>query len=235
MGSVTVTGKRELALGHGERAFLSAHLTKLVAWDSRALVRLQTKGAFLGVFAAPPMEVVTFIGLPMAGGDATEGLDRIVSAGRLRDCLGSIESPTQASNGVKSMGLPDEAGPDAILAALPPAGPWNPSGRATAAELMPAIEGATSEFRVLANSVPEGPNRQVGIETLAAGIWNRPSWSALPMRVLHTARLLGMLSHPSAQVASGTCLGWKRLVTPSGQVFCPIDGQPGRIPLSVIR
>jgi len=51
------------------------------------------------------------------------------------------------------------------------------------------------------------------------------------MRALHAARLLGFLTHPGARIETATVSGWKRLVTPAGQVFVRSTAGPARLSL----
>ena len=61
--------------------------------------------------------------------------------------------------------------------------------------------------------------------------WDKPGWGGLPMRALHAARLLGFLTHPGARIETATVSGWKRLVTPAGQVFVRNTAGPVRLSL----
>jgi hypothetical protein len=51
------------------------------------------------------------------------------------------------------------------------------------------------------------------------------------MRALHAARLLGFLTHPGARVETALVPGWKRLVTPGGQIFVRNSAGPVRLSL----
>ena len=55
------------------------------------------------------------------------------------------------------------------------------------------------------------------------------------MRVLHTARLLGMLGSDSARIAASTRTGWKRLTTIRGQIYVRVPGALDRPSLTVVR
>jgi hypothetical protein len=72
-------------------------------------------------------------------------------------------------------------------------------------------------------------------DALAAEIWDEPSFGGLPLRVLHAARLLGLLAEDSSRVAAATRTGWKRLTTVRGQVFVRVPGVLDRPLLSVVR
>ncbi len=68
-------------------------------------------------------------------------------------------------------------------------------------------------------------------ELVAEATWDAPGWGGLPMRALHAARLLGFLTHPGARIETATISGWKRLVTPGGQVFVRSSVGPVRLSL----
>jgi len=70
-------------------------------------------------------------------------------------------------------------------------------------------------------------------QLVAESTWDAAGWGGLPMRALHAARQLGFLSHPGAHIETGTTNGWKRLVTPAGQVF--VRSSAGPVRLSVVR
>src|SRR5664279_4963626 len=82
-----------------ERRGLRHYLTRLLALDARASVRLQAEGPVLGVWGGPPLDVVTL--RPVALSAALE-LDVTVSAQRLLDRLEEVASD--------SVSLPDPVG-----------------------------------------------------------------------------------------------------------------------------
>jgi hypothetical protein len=49
--------------------------------------------------------------------------------------------------------------------------------------------------------------------------WNENLWGGIPFGALNVAAAIGMLAFPGARINAATCQGWKRFVTPSGQVF----------------
>jgi hypothetical protein len=55
------------------------------------------------------------------------------------------------------------------------------------------------------------------------------------MRVLHTARMLGMLTADSSRIAATTRTGWKRLTTVRGQIYVRVPGALDRTTLTVVR
>ena len=208
-----------LTLGKDEATYLAAFLARVTGWDDRAAVRIQARRGVLGVFAPSPLDVLVFVALPLAS-DAGEPVDSTVSAGRLRDVIGDVSRLTSRND----VTLPDPVTGSASLAVLPPVGPWAPGEKGLAGDLVPRVEDAVSAFRA---SVPSGGSFHADL--VAEATWDAPGWGGLPMRALHAARLMGFLAHPGARVESGTTPGWKRFVSPAGQVFVRTTTSPVRL------
>jgi len=200
----------DLSLRFDEAAYLAAHLRRLTGWDPRAAVRVQVAGRSLGVFGAPPIGCLSFIAVPLAEPLPESGLDRVVSAGRLRDVLGEV-TPARWGE-VRSFPVPDEIAPVAELAVLPPQGPWTPAERGIAGDVKPRV-----------------------VESLGSSVSqvSSPGWGGVPMGALQVALGLGLLPHDGLKVETGTCEGWKRFVTPGGQVFVRTSSLPPKLTLAV--
>lgn len=212
-----------LRLARDEAAYLAAFLGRVVGWDERAAVRVQARGRVVGVYAPSPLDVLAFVALPLAADLDDEGLDETVSAGRLRDIVGDVSRLPEASD----VRLPDAVTGSASLAVLPPRGPWLQGERGIAGDVTPLVDDAVSEFR---RTVPR--TGSLNAELVAEAAWDAPGWGGLPMRALHAARLLGFLNHPGAKIETATISGWKRLVTPAGQIF--VRNVAGPVKLSLV-
>jgi len=210
-----------IRLGKDESLHLAAFLGRIVGWDERAAVRMQARGGVVGVYAPCPLDVVVFVALPL-GAPVDEPIDTTVSAGRLRDVIGDVARLAPESD----VTLPDPVTGSASLAVLPPAAPWSPGERGMAGDVTPRIDAAVAAFRA---SVPASGSFHA--ELVAEATWDAPGWGGLPMRALHAARLLGFLTHPGARIETATVSGWKRLVTPAGQVFVRSAAGPARLRL----
>jgi hypothetical protein len=210
-----------LDLARDEAAYLAAYLGRIVSWDERSAVRVQAKGGVVGVYAPSPLDVLAFVALPLAS-TIDPPLDTTVSAGRLRDIIGDVAR----LGGSTTLPLPDPVTGSAALAVLPPSSPWSPGERGMAGDITPRVDAAVAEFRA---TVPRSGS--LNAELVAEAAWDRPGWGGVPMRALHAARLLGFLTHPGARVETGTLPGWKRLVTPAGQVFVRSNAGPVRLSL----
>ena len=83
-------GDRRACLSREGRGGVSRGLPRPGHRLGRALgVRVQVRGAVLGVYAPSPLDVLAFVALPLVAA-ADESIDRTVSAGRLRDILGDV-------------------------------------------------------------------------------------------------------------------------------------------------
>jgi hypothetical protein len=214
----TVTSVR---LRKDEALHLAAFLGRIVGWDERAAVRVQARGGVIGVFAPCPLDVLVFVALPLAA-PVDSPIDTTVSAGRLRDVIGDVARVAPQAD----VTLPDSVTGSASLAVLPPTSPWSPGERGMAGDVTPRIDEAVAAFRA---SVPASGSFHG--ELVAEATWDAPGWGGLPMRALHAARLLGFLTHPGARIETATVSGWKRLVTPAGQVFVRSTAGPARLSL----
>lgn len=212
-----------------DRVHLAGVLARLLRWDDAAVVRLISSERALGLYLEAPMGVLVFIALPLAE-TPSQPLDRAVSAHRLRDILGDVAT---AAPGVEMVKLPDERDMPASLAVLPSREGWIAAEKATAGELSDAAEAARVEYEQNWEALAGATD--AAREAFLDDWWNRPSWGGLPIKALHAARSLGMLAHPAARVEAATRAGWKRLITPAGQVFVVPPDSYASIPLSVVK
>lgn len=216
-GPATVTTS-SLGLPEREARLLQSHLARQLRWNARATVRLIIETDRLGVFAAPPTGVLSYVQLPLVGSAATA--DMTIPAAQMG--FGEPEA------GAVTLMLPDPVPGTADLAVLPPGDGWHLPLQGVAGDVMPEVEAAIAEFKARSVSA-------VDADALAEEIWARPSFGGLPMRVLHTARMLGMLTADSSRIAATTRTGWKRLTTVRGQIYVRVPGALDRTSLTVVR
>ena len=209
-----------LALPAHEGRLLAAHLDRLAAWDPSGHVRVVARGGAVGVYAAPPMRVVSFVALPLRSPVAEE----IDVSARISDVSAGLDS----TSGATDLRLPEPAVGSPGLALLPPAEGWQLPIHGVSGDVVPEVDGAVAEFRRRASAV-------VDQQALAEQIWERPSFGGLPLRVLHAARRLGFLTDDASRVTACTMTGWKRLTTVRGQVFVRTHTPTQRPDLSVVR
>lgn len=211
---------------HAEAVFLARYLHKLVEWDAKACVRLQRKGRVIGVFGVPPTACISFVAIPLQEEHAFEdstldpNLDRVVSAGRFRDCIGDVShAPIADAN--HRIQLPEAVTGPAELAMLPPQQGWQVEGHIEAGVLDGGVDQALADYRSQVEQNLGTPDAQARAQRVADEIWARPIVGKLPTRGAHTAKLLGFLANPEVNVTILNNSGWTRLNSPSGQIFCP--------------
>ena len=209
-----------LRLPSHEGRLLSAHLDRLSGWKPATIVRVVARARALGVYAAPPMEVISFVALPLT--EPVEGeVDITARATDLRRGLVEVGQSVELT-------LPGSIVGDSSLAVLPPADGWQLPIAGVSGDIVPLVDDAVAEFR---RRTANGTDPQ----RLAQEIWDRPGFGGLPMRALHAARRLGFLTADAARVSACTCTGWKRLTTVRGQVFVRTVAPATRATLTVVR
>jgi hypothetical protein len=215
-----------ISLAEPESRALEAFCRRQLRWDPSLLVRIVTSERAVGMFTVPPLGVLAFAAVPLTQFHG-EPLDRVTRLSDWADLLTlGIEQPIDPA--VLSEAVPPVT-PGPNLRSLPPPDGWQVPIYAVSGDLVPMVQKATEEFE--SRSAGQPPLVQ---QSVADDIWERPAWAALPMRVLHAARQLGMLSADSTKVSASTCGTWKRLSTPRGQVFAPSTGPAARLALRVV-
>ncbi len=215
----TSSAVASLALPEHEARLLGAHLDRLLAWDASGHVRVVARGAAIGVYAAPPMRVISFVALPLRS-PVAEDID--VSA-RTSDIRGGL-----VTTGSPELRLPEPAVGSPGLAVLPPSDGWQLPIHGVSGDIVPEVDAAVAEFRRRAIGA-------VDTQALAEQIWERTSFGGLPLRVLHAARRLGFLTDDASRVTACTMTGWKRITTVRGQVFVRTHTPTRRPDLSLVH
>lgn len=218
-----------LRLAQPEAVVLEGFCRRQLKWDADQAARIVTSPSAIGVFTAPPFGVLVFLAVPTVDSRAGE---------ESRDVTVTLASFADAVRDQAVTGLDLDALPRALvspgaapnLAHLPPHEGWQMPIHGLSGDLLPAIDEATAEFTSRSHGLP--PRAQ---EAVANEIWDRPGFAGLPMRALHAAHRLGMISNDRAKVAAATCGPWKRLSTPRGQVFTYMQGPSARLALHVVR
>ena len=215
-----------ITLGESERRTLIALGRRQLDWNGHLGARIVTTETALGIYTTPPMDVMCFLAFPtietQAGVDSTIALASLVAELEASD-TGRFDPST-----LTEMKAPVTRGPN--LGHLPPAEGWQMPITAIASDIMPIVEEAVAEFTQRAQGLSAR-----GQEVIAEEIWDRPAWAGLPMRVLHAARRLRLLTAEPVRIAAATNGPWKRLSTPRGQVFVHSTGEAARLGLHVVR
>ncbi len=202
---------------------LEGFCRRQLRWDAHLPARVVTTSNALGLFTAPPLGVLVFVAVPQHGGAAS--LDATV---RLADLADALRDGSVDVDALKRTEIPP--GPSPSLSHLPPSEGWQVPMHAISGDLVPPVEAATAEFTVRAAGRSAAEQEEIAEE-----IWRRPAFAGLPLRTLHAARQLGMLTGDMAKVSAATCGQWKRLSTVRGQVFSYATGPAARLALHVVR
>ncbi|MBM3670070.1 MAG: hypothetical protein FJW97_08685 [Actinobacteria bacterium] len=212
----------DVRLGDAERRVLALLGRRQVEWDARLAARVISRDGALGIFTAPPMDVLAFLALPA---QVEEPLDVTVP-------MAALVAAAKESGDIAFASLPMTQAPFASgvsLAHLPPADGWQMPIPAVASDVLPAVDEAMAEFR--ARSAGLGPRGQ---QTVAEEIWSRTAWAGLPLRVLHAGYRLRFLSRDRMRIAAATNGPWRRLSTPRGQVFSYVAGIQAQLSLHAV-
>ena len=195
-------------LGPDEVRSLKVLVEKLSFWDYRAIVRLQIKNNNLGIFGSTPFNCLAFLALPLSKN--YDEIDLVMNAAELVKQL-KEESVTE-------IGLIDSNKPAPELALLPPSGPWMPGEKGMAGDLLPVVKERLEKLKAQVEPL-EMLASETTKDAVTEAAWNENLWGGIPFGALNVAAAIGMLAFPGARINAATCQGWKRFVTPSGQVF----------------
>ncbi|MFY9330952.1 MAG: hypothetical protein WAO41_04645 [Candidatus Nanopelagicales bacterium] len=211
-----------LSIGEHEARLLRAHLERLQKLNSRSVVRIVAGDGSVGIYATPPLGVMTYVQLPLVDASRAD-LDVTVLA---VDAAATIICADGQYALVVDLRHSVPGG--AEIAVLPPNDGWQLPIPGVASDVVPMVDAAVADFKTRAQTA-------VDTDGLAAEIWDEPSFGGLPLRALHAARLMGLLSPDSSRVAASTRTGWKKFTTVKGQVFVRVPGALDRPALSVVR
>jgi hypothetical protein len=212
-------------IGIDEARLISAYAQRQQTWDPTTPARLVSSERALGVYTAPPMQVIAFLAMPWQG---DEGIDLSVTLGSVIDVMDAAAAGS-GEVALESL-VPAPPGGAALIATLPPADGWQIPMHAIAGDLMRDVEAARDEFTARSKGLSARAQGDIAEE-----IWDRQAWAGLPMRVLHAAQRLGMLRKDQSKVAAATSGPWRRFSTQRGQVFYRMPGQSARFDLHVVR
>jgi hypothetical protein len=194
-----------LPLADGEHAGLSAYLSRVLALDDRAAVRVQGAGDVGGVWSGPPFGVLAL--RPVALRSAAS-VDVTVSARRLLEAL-------PATGDVH---LPDPVVGPAWAAWLPPRAGWSVVAVVPVSMVRDQVSVGVEGFRRRIEALPPPMRSAEAMERVADEVWGAASVADLPLRTAHAAETVGFLG-PDGDVqafASGT---WRRLGCPGGSIL----------------
>ena len=198
----------KVVFGPDEIRSLKILVEKLSFWDYRSVLRLQIKNTNIGIFGSTPFNCLAFLALPLNGNYQEK--DLVINAA---DLLKQLKDEK-----VSEIDLIDSTKPAPELALLPPSGPWMPGEKGMAGDLLPIVKARLEKLKAQVEPL-EMLASQTTKDVVTEAAWNENLWGGIPFGALNVAAAIGMLAFPGARVNAATCQGWKRLVTPSGQVF----------------
>lgn len=214
-----------IGIEQDEARALLAVCRRQLSWDPRMPVRIVTTERALGLYTAPPLDVLVFTAVPASvTGDP---VDQVTSLSSLAVV---IEQGMAQGGALDLAALPDVSVPvtrSMNVAVLPPTEHWQVPMHGVASDLAKRVDAAVAAFE--SRAAGQSPAQQ---ERIAEEIWDAPGWAGVPMRTLHAARKLGMLGTEPVKVSAATNGDWRRLSTRRGQVFAKVAP---RLPLSVVR
>jgi hypothetical protein len=204
-----------------ERQALRGYLTRLLALDTRASVRLQAAGIVLGVWGGPPLDVVTLRPVALAAptdrsgpSSSFDAFDTTVAAARLLDRL---DVGTGQPGDVGPIELPAPVPGPAWAGLLPPRSGWESLATVPAGAVHDAVRVGVDAFGRRVDLIPEGERSRAQLDAIAAEVWGRPVVAGVPLRAAHAAELVGLLGREGevTALANGS---WRRLACPGGSV-----------------
>lgn len=209
---------------------LAAVCKRQASWDSRARARVLTTAKAMGVYTAPPMDVLAFVAIPIEPDIDDVPLDVAVSLHSVMKELERIAADGLPFDSENLLQVTVPVTSTMNVAQLPPTEGWQVPITALAGDLLTMVTEATDEFTRRAEGKGEGERQLIADE-----IWARTAWAGLPMRALHAAQRLGMIGNNSARIAAATNGPWKRLSTPRGQIFARTSGSSARLALHLVN
>ena len=220
-----------ILLDEREARVLSLVGTRLTEWDSGMTARVIVGDSALAVYAVLPMDVMVALAVPAQVDEDAIGDDVPTSlATFLRGVSDAVAENQSVRFDIASLPqLTASVGQGLTLASLPPSDGWQMPIHGVSSDITPEIREAIDEFRERTKGMPESQAAAVAEE-----IWSRAAWAGLPMRVLHAARRLRLMTDEPLRVTAATCGPWKRLSTPRGQVFSYTAGIEARLGLRVV-
>lgn len=197
-----------VVLASDEKKSLNIFLEKLTFWDYRATLRIKAKENHIGLFGSTPFNCLAFLALPCE--KLSTEIDLVINAADLLKELKNFEK--------NEIELTDSEKPAPALALLPPSGPWMPGEKGIAGDILPLVKNRLDKLKAQIEPLQMLANTNTK-ESVTETAWNENLWGGITFGALNVAAGLGMLAFPNARVNAATCQGWKRLITPSGQVF----------------
>ncbi|HEV8023895.1 MAG TPA: hypothetical protein VGP37_03305 [Candidatus Nanopelagicales bacterium] len=232
MDTATTPRERLITMAARDARMLALVGRRQVEWDPATAARIVVGTNAVACYSVLPMDVMCVLATPAQVGSQAVGQDVTVP---LASYVGGLETGLAAGDeiGFDVTELPRTTppiDPGVSLHQLPPRDGWQMPIHGVSSDVVPQVSDAIQEFQ----------DRSAGLSSqqstaLAEEIWSRTAWAGLPLRVLHAARRLRMITDEPLRITASTCGPWKRLSTPRGQLFSYAAGIEARLGLSVVR
>ena len=232
MDTARIPDPRLISLNERDARVLTLVGRRQIEWDPIAAVRITVGRSAIACYVVLPMDVLCMLAVPAevspdaVDAEATVSLSSFVTG--LEEALAANTEITFDMNSLPTVTAP--VGQGLTLAQLPPRDGWQMPIHGVSSDITPLVKDAIKEFRQRTAGMSE---RQAA--TIADEIWSRSAWAGLPMRTLHAARRLRLLTDEPLRVTASTCGAWKRLSTPRGQLFTYAAGIEARLGLHLVR
>ena len=232
MDTAHVPAPRIVSLAERDARILALVGRRQIEWDPISSVRLTIGRNAMACYVVLPMDVMCMVAIPAhvapSAVDATEVVSLSSFVTGLEEALNRGETVAFDLDALPVVTA--SVGQGLTLAQLPPREGWQMPIHGVSSDVMPVVQEAIEEFRQRTAGMTE---RQAA--PIAEEIWSRSAWSGLPMRTLHAARRLRLLTDEPLRITASTCGPWKRLSTPRGQLFTYSAGIEARLGLHVVR
>lgn len=231
MDAPTVGVGGQVALAERDARMLALVGRRQVEWDPVTAARIVVAERALACFSILPMEVMCMLATPArvqpeaVGADVTTSLGAFVSG--LEAGIAAGGEIAFDTDSLPRVNAPID--PGMSLHQLPPKEGWQMPIHGISSDVVPQVRDAVEEFRLRSAGATA---RQAN--AIAEEIWSRTAWAGLPLRVLHAARRLRMITDEPLRITASTCGPWKRLSTPRGQLLAYSAGIEARLGLRVV-
>ncbi len=232
MDTARIPDPRLISLNERDARVLTLVGRRQIEWDPIAAVRITVGRSAIACYVVLPMDVLCMLAVPAevspdaVDAEATVSLSSFVTG--LEEALAAEADIRFDIDLLPTVTAP--VGQGLTLAQLPPRDGWQMPIHGVSSDITPLVKDAIEEFRQRTAGMSE---RQAA--TIADEIWSRSAWAGLPMRTLHAARRLRLLTDEPLRVTASTCGAWKRLSTPRGQLFTYAAGIEARLGLHLVR
>jgi len=232
MESNTPPSSGVVTLAEQDARMLALVGRRQVDWEPGSAARIVLTANALACYSILPMDVMCVLATPAKVTEQAVGQDVTVS---LQAFVSGLESGVDSGQPLEfdistlpRVKPPIE--PGVTLHQLPPKDGWQMPIHGISSDVVPQVREATQEFRARSAGLSSARSTE-----LAEEIWSRTAWAGLPMRVLHAARRLRMITDEPLRITASTCGPWKRLATPRGQLLSYSAGIEARLGLRVVN